>query len=84
METIEYCQLHWFELVGYPDAANNSTWFSAVPVNFDILPAHLKALEPQLNQVYMNPFENRFYESLAVHRTNAAGEYATMSTLSVG
>lgn len=84
METIEYCQWHWFELVGYPNAANNSTWFSAVPVNFDILPAHLKALEPQLNQVYMNPFKNIFYESLAVHGTIAAGEYATMLTSSAG
>ena len=84
VETIEYCQRHRFELVGYPNAANNSTWFSAVPVNFDILPARLKALEPQLNQVYMNPFENIFYESLAVHGTNTAGEYVTMSTSSAG
>lgn len=44
VEMVEYCQRHHFEWDSYPDAANNMTWFGAVPVNFDLLPTRLEAL----------------------------------------
>lgn len=84
METVEYCQRHCFEWDGYPDAANNTTWFGAVPVNFDLLPTHLEALASQLNKVYKHLFRNVFFESLNTHGVNTAGEYATMSLTSAG
>ena len=81
---IEYCQCHWFELTDYPCAANNTTWFGALPVDFDSLPSHVRALEPYLNEVYMNPFDNAFYEDLSGHGLGLASEYASMSMTSVG
>ena len=84
VETVEYCQRHRFKRDGYPDAANNTTWFGAVPVNFDLLPACLEALAPQLNKVYKHPFRNVFFESLNTHGVNTVGEYATMSMTSAG
>ena len=84
VETVEYCQRHRFEQDGYPDATNNTTWFGAIPVNFDLLPARLEALAPQLNKVYKHPFGNVFFESLNTHGINTAGEYATMSMTSAG
>lgn len=84
METVEYCQRHRFKWDGYPDAANNTTWFGAVPVNFDLLPTRLEALASQLNKVYKHLFRNVFFESLNTHGVNTAGEYATMSLTSAG
>ena len=84
VQTIKYCQRHWFELTDYPRAANNTTWFGALPVDFDSLPSRVRALEPYLNEVYMNPFDNAFYEDLSGHGLGLAGEYASMSTTSAG
>ena len=64
--------------------ANNTVWFGALPVDFDSLPTHHSALEPYLNEIYINPFGNVFYKDLASHGLDITSEYVTMSMTSAG
>jgi hypothetical protein len=70
----------------------NTTWGSALPVNFDILPDRVKALKDILGDLADLPFESSFYHDLRnsveiqghSQALGVAGEYVSFEKTGAG